>query len=468
MDQNENLIPETEPAASSEDAPKAAEAPLGEGAREVGESASTSADEENADDRAESPVPAPPTDWRFGDTDAEKRDVRPQGSGGARSFFAVFGGVVAAAMALLLLVLCLGESGFHILRTVTVEKERIVYVREYDSASGLLTPNEAADQMKKSTVTISVRTATGVGVGSGFIYTENGYICTNHHVVDGATSIQVILPDGEAVDATPVGSDEMADLAVIKIDKTGLVPAQIGSSADLLVGDDVVAVGSPASIDYAGTSTFGKISYTERIVPLTDDQGMVYKRMHLIQTDTSVNPGNSGGPLADMYGRVVGIVVMKVSYFGGTVYDGIGFAIPIDAAKTVIDEIIRDGRFTGENPVATGRAVLGISGRGVMGGYWYSDLGAEDCIQSATEKNGYTYIAHDGVYVMSVSGTNAAGKLYQGDIITKINGLNMYTVYDVIDQVNRYAPGQAVILTVLRPGRGDYYTVTIKIVLAAE
>ncbi len=406
--------------------------------------------------------PAVSLDWKFG-TDAPSAPVQ-SGKQSSKRFFGVFGAVVAICMALLVVTLFLGDAGIKIYRTVT--NERTVFVKEQnDGTSGLLAPEEAADLIKKSTVTVFVRTATGTGHGSGFIYTADGYICTNHHVVEDAVTVQVVLPDGKAFDATVVGSDEMADIAVLKIDKTGLTPVKLGKSAAALVGESVVAVGTPAKLDYAGTATFGKISATNRIVALTDDSGVVNKKMTVLQTDASVNPGNSGGPLANMYGEVIGIVVMKV---GGTTFDGIGFAIPIDGAKIVIDAIIKDGKFEGENPIATGRSLLGITARMIVGGYWYSGLDADNISQSETEKEGYTYIPYDGVYVIHVNGVNATGKLQKGDIITKINGLNMYTVYNIIDQVNRCPANAIVTVTVMRPDGESYREVNVDIILLSE
>lgn len=417
--------------------------------------------EASSDGQLSCPTVAP--DWRFGEEPVAPTAQR----GGTKRFFAIFGSAFAICLALLIVVLLVGDAGIKIYRIVT--NERTVFVHEYDNGeNGLLAPAEAADLIKKSTVTVSVRTKTGSGIGSGFIYTPDGYICTNHHVIEDAVSVQVVMPGGEAVDATVVGSDEMSDLAVLKIDRTGLVPVKLGNSDAALVGESVVAVGTPAKLDYAGTSTFGRISATNRIVALTDDSGVVSKKMTLIQTDASVNPGNSGGPLANMYGEVIGIVVMKVSYFGGTAFDGIGFAIPVNGAKTVIDAIIKDGSFTGENPVATGRCLIGISGRGLPGGYWYSDPASDAYVKSETEQLGYTYMPCDGVYVIAVNGANAAGKLREGDVITAINGLHMYTVYDVINQVNRYPVNQAVTVTVMRQNGSEYEELQVDIVLLEE
>lgn len=380
-------------------------------------------------------------------------------------FGMAFGAVTLVCFFLLMATLFLGNSGFKIVREV--KTERVVYVREYDSASGLLTPNEAADKIAKSTVTVSVRTETAVGHGSGFVYSADGYICTNYHVIEGAVAVQVILPTGYAYDAEIVGYNADADLAVLKITAPELVPVTLGSSADLLVGDDVVAVGTPAILDFSGTATFGKISATRRVLSFTDESGSIVKKMVLLQTDASVNPGNSGGPLADMYGNVIGVVVMKVMYYGDSVYDGVGFAIPMDAAKVVIESII-EGRSlsAGDNPVLESRTLLGIQARGVVGGLWYQGLDDDGAVTySETEKAGYTYMPYDGVYVMNTNGANAFGRLYRGDVITKVNGLRVYRVENVIAEVNRYPAYSTARLTVMRTTFGVAREITVDIVL---
>ena len=333
---------------------------------------------------------------------------------------------------------------------------------------GVYQPEQAAEAVKQSTVTVSVRTETGTAIGSGFVYNAEGYICTNHHVIEDAVTVQVILPCGMTVDAAVVGSDSMADLAVLKVEGQELTPAKLGSSAAARVGESVMAIGTPASIDYAATATFGKLSATDRIVALTDDSGTVTKKMTLLQTDTPVNPGNSGGPLANMQGEVIGVVVMKLSSQGDTPFDNIGFAIPIDGAKVVIDAIIANGCFAGKNPVAEGRSLLGISGVGLLGSCWYANPIGGDYTRSEIEIEGYTYIPCDGVYVAGVNGANAIGRLQVEDIITKINGLNMYTVYDIIDQVNRYHGGDTITVTVMRKNGNDYLQHTTEITLLAE
>ncbi len=414
---------------------------------------------------SEAPSRAPVSlDWQYG-APAPFVPVAVSNKKTYLKFGIAFGAVILVCFSLLFAALILGNEGFHIVREV--KTERVVYVREYDSASGLLTPNEAAHEIAKSTVTVSVRTETAIGHGSGFVYSEDGYICTNYHVIEGAVAVQVILPSGYAYDAKIVGYNADADLAVLKITAPDLVPVTLGSSADLLVGDDVVAVGTPATLDFSGTATFGKISATRRVLSFTDQNGNIVKKMVLLQTDASVNPGNSGGPLADMYGNVIGVVVMKVMYYGDSVYDGIGFAIPIDAARVVIDAII-EGRSipAGDNPVLESRTLLGVQARGVVGGLWYKGLdGDGEAIYSETEKAGYTYMPHDGVYVINTNGANAFGKLYRGDVITMINGLRVYRVEDLIAEVNRHPAFSTVRLTVLRTTFGVTREVAVDIVL---
>ncbi len=378
--------------------------------------------------------------WGFGADSAapERKNVK------TGVFFAVFGGVIGLCLLLLAGVMFLGDNGIDIIKTLY--NERVVYVREDDGTSGLLTPQEAADAVRKSTVTVLA----GSKSGSGFVYDDAGHICTNYHVIQGEERIQLILPDGQSVDAEVVGFDVPADLAVLKVDAEGLVPATIGSSAELLVGDEVVAVGTPIEPSLAGTATFGRVSSTRRLLPMTDVTGAVTKKLTLIQTDVSVNHGNSGGPLADMYGRVVGVVSMKMesSYY---TYEGLGFAIPIDGARVILDAIISDGAFTGDNPIVEGRSQLGLTGHGGVAGKWYLHNEKTGAItESDTEVAGAHYMPADGVYVLSVEGATSEGRIFAGDVILRINGQRVATTYELIGAVNRHYAGEKVTLSVLR------------------
>ena len=175
------------------------------------------------------------------------------------------------------------------------------------------------------------QTATGTGVGSGFLYSSDGLILTNAHVVEGATSLSVQLADGRKFTGTVVTSDTAADLAVVKIDATGLPTVVIGTSSTLQVGQTVIAIGSPLGT-YTDSVTSGILSGTSRDITVTDDQtGQPRQLTNLLQTDAAINPGNSGGPLLDVQGQVIGI---NTATAGNS--EGLGFAIPIDAARALM------------------------------------------------------------------------------------------------------------------------------------
>jgi serine protease Do len=196
-----------------------------------------------------------------------------------------------------------------------------------------------AGRMLPSVVYIEVefqptfRGVTATGIGSGFVYSPDGYIVTNNHMVEGATGIKVSLADGSTYDAELVGRDSDMDLAVLKIDISGLPSAALGTSADLVVGELAVAIGSPEGFEQSVTS--GIISALGRDIFIPPDGPDL---RDLIQTDAAINPGNSGGPLCNGLGEVIGINTAIVSESGG--YDGIGFAIPIDDALPVIEGLI--------------------------------------------------------------------------------------------------------------------------------
>ena len=421
------------------------------------------AEEQPAEEAApvmEAPVaPLPEKTWSFGA--APKKESHLPGVFG---FIGAFGCAFVLCMVLLALVLLLGDGRYEIVREIL--QERIVYVRQDDGTSGLLTPHEAADKGKQYAVSVVITTEMGSGIGSGFVYSADGYICTNYHVIEDAKTVQVVLADGTAYDATVKGYNAAADVAVLHINATGLTVAPLGKSADLLVGDEVVAIGTPAKLDYAGTATFGTVSATRRLLALGNSDGSVTKKMTVIQTDTQVNPGNSGGPLVDMYGKVVGVVVMKLTDLNGVTFEGMGFALPIDGVKEIADAIIAKGSFTGKNPIAEGRSLLGVTGHGGVEGLWYADdvTTGTTVPSSETAQPGYHYMATNGVYVMGLNGSNAAGKLQVGDIITRVDGLHVTSTTDLIAAANRHYAGESIPLTVLRNGS----EMTVTVVLAEE
>lgn len=321
----------------------------------------------------------------------------------------------------------------------------------------------ATEKVKASTVTVTVRTESGSAIGSGFVYDGQGHICTNHHVIEDATFVQAILPDGTAREAQIVGFDAEADVAVLRVDAEGLVPAVLGNSELLSAGDRVLAVGTPTALSYIASATYGFVSAPSRLLLDKDADGNILKKMRVIQTDTPVNPGNSGGPLADAYGRIVGVVTMKLlTTQSGVDVENMGFALPINGVKQIADAIIADGAFVGDNPITRGRTLIGMSGYGVTEGKWYYlDPLTNQVTESDTQKLGYHYAEKTGVFVSSVTGENVLDKMQQGDIVMKVGGYSLAYTTDLIELVNLYEAGDTVNLTVWRDGAEIEIAVTL-------
>ena len=353
-------------------------------------------------------------------------------------FYGLIVGAIFAVMLLLLTVVLLVGNGMPKIfgsGTVSGLTERVVYVNGDGDAEEELACEAAIAKMLPSTVSIIVSTGTGSGVGSGIVLSEDGYIATNHHVVDGKTSLTVRLYGGERYEATLVGSDARSDLAVLKIDATGLTPATFGDSSKLLVGETVMAIGTPTGISYSETVTRGIVSCAARGVKVYNASGTLDHTLLMVQTDASVNPGNSGGPLIDRKGEVVGIIANKtVFYENGSAYfaDGMGLAIPSSAAKGILDALIR-----GEEPDRSGflikAARLGIGGKNVVAGDEYDVTGV-----AVTQING--------------AGFDAANKLIVGDVITELEGVEIKSVGKVVEILENYIPGATVHVKFYRSG----------------
>ncbi len=259
--------------------------------------------------------------------------------------------------------------------------------------------------------------------GSGIIISEDGYIATNAHVVDGATSLKVLTSDGTSYEATLVGSDEVSDLAVLKIDAAGLTAAEFGSADDLSVGDQVVAIGNPGGSALASSVTVGYVSALNR--EITTESGYT---MYCIQTDAAINPGNSGGALVNQYGQVIGINSSKIVSTG---YEGLGFAIPSDTAQPILTSLINNG-------YVKDRAALGVSGTYIdsMTAQWYG--------------------LSSGMYVASVNSDEANNSgLEKGDVITSIDGTQVTSSTTVTSVVTQKKPGDTVTLKVDRALTGE-------------
>ena len=270
------------------------------------------------------------------------------------------------------------------------------------------------------------------GEGSGIIMSEDGYIITNAHVVEGATSLKVITSDGETYEAQLVGSDTVPDLAVVKIDATGLTAAEFGSSKDLRVADKVMAIGNPGGHELSSSVTIGYVSALNRAIA-NNTTGYT---MEYIQTDAAINPGNSGGALINEYGQVVGINSAKISATG---YEGLGFAIPIDTAQPIISDLIQYG-------YVKDRAVLGISGQ---------------FIDSMT---GRFYGLPQGEYVAQLNSSEAqASGLQVGDVITAIDGQQLDSESTLRSAILSKKPGDTVTLQVYRSSTQQSATVELKL-----
>jgi serine protease Do len=283
-------------------------------------------------------------------------------------------------------------------------------------SNGSLSTREIAAKVRPSVVGILVSDRYSSGLGSGIIMTENGLIITNHHVIDGATNITVVLESGERYTATVVGSDEQSDLAVIRIEAENLPAATFGNSDAMQVGDRAIAIGTPFDLSLMGTTTQGIISAINRDIVYDN------RIMTLIQTDATINPGNSGGPLVNEYGQVIGINSMKI----GQQFEGLGFAIPMNTAKEIIEELITHGR-------VTGKPALGISGR---------------MLNAATAAANNVPL---GLYVSEVYPvSNAYKNIRPGDIITKINGEDITDMPTFNKLKNQHKAGDTIKLTIYR------------------
>ncbi len=298
-----------------------------------------------------------------------------------------------------------------------------------------LTVKQISQKVRASVVgVISQGSATfsSSSVGSGIIMSSDGYIITNNHVIEGMKTIKVVLDDGKTYDARLIGADSRSDLAVIKINGTGLPAAEFGDSDKLEQGDPAIAIGNPAGLQLQNSVTSGIISAINRDIVIED------RTMTLIQTDASINPGNSGGPLVNEFGQVIGINTVKV---GISYYEGLGFAIPINTAKPIIDELISRG-------YVKGRPSIGINGTTI------------------TERESAYFGLPAGLYIEYVHPNSDAFKkgIRRGDVITKMNGSVLTSTAEIKKIRDNFTAGDTVTLTIYR--NNEY--VDIDVVLMDE
>ena len=260
--------------------------------------------------------------------------------------------------------------------------------------------------------------------GSGFFITDRGYIITNNHVVEGTKTVSIVLSDGTEQKATIVGTDPYSDIAVLKTD--GKVPsvAALGNSDALNPGESVIAIGSPLG-NFKNTVTVGVVSATGRSI----DTGKGYQIEDLIQTDAAINHGNSGGPLVNLAGQVIGINTLIVrNTDSGDVAEGLGFAIPVNTAQAVAQQIIQKGYFA--------RPYLGIS---------FQPINPDIALR-------YNLPAQWGVYVTRISSGSPASQagIQEGDIITKIGDVTLDETHSYVNTLFTFKPGDQITLDVVR------------------
>ena len=287
------------------------------------------------------------------------------------------------------------------------------------------------EKVSPSVASISCVNAGGMGTGTGIVMSRDGYVITNYHVIEDAQQIYVLLGENDQYPAELVGGDETTDLAVLKVEAQDLEAAEFGDSDMLRVGDAVVAIGDPLGTQLRGTMTDGIVSAINR------DLNLSGRQMTLIQTNAALNSGNSGGPLINCYGQVVGINTMKMSnYYSSSSVEGLGFAIPITQAKPILDELISQG-------YVSGRPAIGISGQTI-------DLRIQ-----------LFYHLPSGVIITEiVDGSDAANKgLEADDVIVAFGEDKISSLDDLVMAKEGYAAGDTVRLTVYRQGR--YYHVDI-------
>lgn len=269
-------------------------------------------------------------------------------------------------------------------------------------------------------------TTTASSQGSGIIFSQDGYVITNAHVIGNsktAYAIRVVTSDGKEYKAGVVGYDSRTDIAVLKMDDAkGLTPATFGDSSQLEVGQDIIVVGNPGGLDYQNTTTKGVISALDR--KLSTSSLTKY-----IQTDAAINPGNSGGPLVNYYGQVVGITTSKIV---SETYEGMGFAIPSQTVKNIVDTLVKNG-------YVEGRVKIGISGIAV------------------TSDQASNYNIPQGIYVQSiVSGGPCDGtSLKEGDIITEVDGETITSFADVYAILETHKPGDKIKVKYYSSSSGD-------------
>ncbi len=305
---------------------------------------------------------------------------------------------------------------------------------------------DAVEKIESAVVVVqNYQRNTLAGTGTGFVYKVEGktaYIMTNHHVIENAKDIKITFADDSETTATLVGSDEYADIAVLKVDADKIKGvATLGSSVNARKGDTVFTIGSPMGIDYRGTVTKGILSGKDRLVSVSISGNTYDWIMNVMQTDAAINPGNSGGPLCNVNGEVIGINSMKIVE---STIEGIGFAIPIEDALKYADDLIKNGSIS--------RPYIGISMLNASSKYQlvYSGVRLDEDITR-------------GVVIMAVEKGSSADKagLVKGDVIIKVENDNVSDIAEFRYRLYSHEVNETIKLTVIRDGKEKELSITL-------
>ena len=359
-------------------------------------------------------------------------------------------GLIALALVFSLLGSGLGAAAVLAVQQFSAEEENtttimkgerepeVIQITQIDT-SRQMTPAEVYAANVNSTVGITTAittnfwgyTTTSAASGSGFIISDDGYILTNHHVIEDSSSITVSMYDGETYDAALIGYDESNDIAVLKIEAEGLVPVVLGDSDNLNVGDSVLAIGNPLG-ELTFSLTAGTVSAKDREVTLSSTV-----TMDLIQTDCAINSGNSGGALFNLYGEVIGITNAKYSSGSGEAsIDNIGFAIPVNDVMPIVESIIEKGYIS--------KPYIGVS---------IYDVSAE--------ARAYGVPAGAAIQAVSKDSPAQTAGLQAGDVITAVNGTEVEGSSALKEQVSACRVGDELKLTVYRQGQTLELSLTV-------
>lgn len=332
--------------------------------------------------------------------------------------------IFALIMATVILLTGASAAGYFLGKNSSVygtHKNISVNLAAKPSDTDEMTAAQVYEKVNSSIVGITVYNTAGKGSqASGVFYSKDGYIVTNDHIYSevGAPKFKVYTSDGKEYNAKYIAGDQVSDLAILKIDGNGFTPAEFGNSDEIVFGENVVAVGRPSDATQASSITKGIISSTGRRVKTTSNYSA-----KLIQTDSAINPGSSGGALVNMYGQVVGITSSKLA---GVSYDAVGYAIPTKTMKRICEELIKSGK-------VVSRAKLGITYTAINS--VTAEINEYDCV---------------GLYVASVAeDSDLYGKVAEGDVITHINGTEVTSDDIVLDIIEESSAGDKISVTVL-------------------